>query len=62
MTTCRRELICTEKALISETCAVSTLNLAMLSDCSYCNNHSNRFNLQLNRVLAKEAWEDDASV
>lgn len=47
MTTCRRELICTEKALISETCAVSTLNLAMLSDCRYCNDRSNHFNLQL---------------
>jgi len=62
MTTCRRELICTEEAFISEVCAVSTLNLAMLSDCSYCNSRSNHFNLQLQRVLAKESWEDDASV
>lgn len=51
-----------KKALISEACVVSTLNLDMLSDCSYCNNQSNHFNLQLSRVLAKEAWEDSAPV
>lgn len=51
-----------KKALVSEACVVPTLNLYMLSDCSYCNNQSNHFNLQLTRVLAKEAWEDSASV
>lgn len=43
MTVCRSELICTEKALISESSAVSTLNLAMLSDCSYWDNWGNHF-------------------
>lgn len=51
-----------KKALISEACVVSTLNLDMLSDCSYFNNQRNHFNLQLTRMLAKEAWEDSASV
>lgn len=49
-----------KKALISEDCVVSTLSLDVLSDC--CNSQINNFNLQLSRVLAKEAWEDSASL
>lgn len=44
-----------KKGLISEACVVSTLTLDMLGDCRYCNNQRNNFNLQLTRMLAKEA-------
>lgn len=55
MTACRSELICTEKALISESSAVSTLNLAMLSDCSYWNNWGNHFQLTAEHSAVKRS-------